>query len=265
VGVAGLAIAITAGTDVVDEVTGLIDGPGTNVSGAFYSRYRRRTVGYTVGYPDGASTDARIPFAIYMHGYRGDHTNAVPGHSPGGAASLASDIRHMAIVTVDGGQGYWHPHPGDDPMRMVVNELIPMMRARGLGLGVREIAVMGTSMGGYGAIIFAEHYRGSFASVGAISPAIFDSFAWAHYVNPGAFWSAKDFATYDAISHAGSLSGTPLRVASGEDDPFHPWVEDFARVVPAPGQVVFPPGAHTAAFFNSQIEPAVRFVASHFP
>jgi hypothetical protein len=31
----------------------------------------------------------------------------------------------MALVTVDGGGGYWHPHPGDDPLGMVLYELIP--------------------------------------------------------------------------------------------------------------------------------------------
>ena len=26
----------------------------------------------------------------------------------------------MALVTADGGNGYWNPHPGDDPMAMVM-------------------------------------------------------------------------------------------------------------------------------------------------
>ena len=40
----------------------------------------------------------------------------------------------MAIVTVDGGDGYWNPHPGDDPQAMVVDELIPLCQAKGLGV-----------------------------------------------------------------------------------------------------------------------------------
>jgi hypothetical protein len=39
----------------------------------------------------------------------------------------------MAMVAPDGGLGYWNPHPGDDPMGMVIDELIPMCQRLGLG------------------------------------------------------------------------------------------------------------------------------------
>ena len=38
--------------------------------------------------------------------------------TPARAVSLLVDgepLTPMALVTVDGGGGYWHPHPGDDP------------------------------------------------------------------------------------------------------------------------------------------------------
>ena len=51
------------------------------------------------------------------------------GMSPAQAVALQVDgkpLAPMAMVTVDGGGGYWNPHPGDDPMAMVIDELIPM-------------------------------------------------------------------------------------------------------------------------------------------
>ena len=169
----------------------------------------------------------------------------------------------MALVTVDGGGGYWHPHPGDDPLGMIVHELIPMMRARGLGRSPHSIAAMGISMGGYGAINMAEHLPGLVNAVAAISPAIFASYDHVHYVNPGAYWSAADFDKYNAISHASLLGHKPVRVASGSSDPFHPWVEEFTTQLPATDPVFYPPGAHDGDFFHSQIAPSMAFLSQH--
>ena len=91
--------------------------------------------------------------------------------TPQEAVSLvwtAVRLAPMALVTVDGGGGYWHPHPLDDPMGMVVHELIPMLGRWGLGAPPHRIAAMGISMGGYGAISFAEHYPHLFGAVAAI-------------------------------------------------------------------------------------------------
>ena len=52
----------------------------------------------------------------------------------------------MALVTADGGTGYWNPHPGDNPQAMLTDELIPLCRRRGLGtagLGPSLLVLMG--------------------------------------------------------------------------------------------------------------------------
>jgi S-formylglutathione hydrolase FrmB len=186
--------------------------------------------------------------------------------TPAQAVSLQVNgeaLTPMAMVTVDGGDGYWHPHPGDDPMGMVVHELIPMLQDRGLGVPPQRIASMGISMGGYGAIAFAEYYPQIFRAVAAISPAVFSTYAWVHYVNPGAYSSAADFARYDAITHTGALRGIPVRVASGQQDPFHPWVESLVAALPPGAIVQFPPGRHDSAFFSSQEPPSMAFLSAH--
>ena len=111
----------------------------------------------------------------------------------------------MALVTVDGGSGYWNPHPDDDPMAMVVDELIPMCQALGLGRGHRNIGTMGISMGGYGALLLAEKYPELIGAVAAISPAIWTSYTEAQAVNSGAYASAAAFSRNDVVTHADAL------------------------------------------------------------
>jgi hypothetical protein len=131
--------------------------------------------------------------------------------SPAQAMALhvgGSPLPPMAMVTVDGGGGYWNPHPGDNPMAMVVDELVPMCQQLGLGLPPHHIGTMGISMGGYGALLL-------------------------------------------------------VRVASGDDDPFHPGVVALAHALPPGAIVEFSSGCHTGPFFVAQEPPSLAFLAQH--
>ena len=110
--------------------------PGASISNRFYSRNRRRTVGYTLAWPPGHRMGDPLPLIVMLHGEGGNHTDALAGMSPDQAVALrvgGSPLRPMALVTVDGGHGYWNPHPGDDPLAMIVDELIPLCRTMNLG------------------------------------------------------------------------------------------------------------------------------------
>jgi pimeloyl-ACP methyl ester carboxylesterase len=122
---------------------------------------------------------------------------------------------------------------------------------------------MGISMGGYGALLIAERYPRLIAAVAAISPAIWTTYDQAHAANAGAFASPAAFAADDAITHAPELAGRPVRVASGDDDPFHPGVEALARALPSGAVVEFAPGCHTGSFFASQEPAALAFLGTH--
>jgi enterochelin esterase-like enzyme len=237
---------------------------GPSTSGTFYSQARNRTVGYTIGYPPQHYPRMELPLVVMLHGEGGNHTDALADMSPAQAMALQINrqpLAPMAIVTVDGGTGYWNPHPGDNPMAMVVDELIPMCQTRGLGR--QRIGTMGISMGGYGAILLAEKYPHLIDAVAAISPAIWTSYSQAQGVNPGAYASAAAFDENDAVTHAGSLAGIPVRVASGNSDPFHPGVQALATVLPVGSVVVFSGGCHTGPFFIEQEPPSLAFLAAH--
>ena len=240
--------------------------PGPQYSGTFYSTARRTTVGYTIGYPPGHGPGARLPLVIALHGFGGNHTDALSGLSPAQAVALkpgGTPLPPMALVTVDGGGGYWNPHPGDNPQAMVIDELIPLCRRAGLGAGTREIGVLGISMGGYGAILLAEKYPHLVGAVAAISPAIWTSYAQAKSANPGAYASAADFAQDDAVTHAAALAKTPVRVAAGSGDPFYPGVQALARALPKSAEVYFGGGCHTDSFFSAQEPASLAFLARH--
>jgi pimeloyl-ACP methyl ester carboxylesterase len=201
-----------------------------------------------------------------LHGFGGNHTDALTGMTPAQAVALRIDghpLAPTAIVTVDGGNGYWNPHPGDNPMAMVVDELIPLCQQRGLGRLPQKIGAMGISMGGYGALLLAEKYPDLIAAVAAISPAIWTSYPEARAANAGAYESSRSFIDNDAVSYARLLADKPVRVASGDKDPFHSGVESLDQALPSGSAVEFSHGCHTDPFFLSQEPPSLSFLAQH--
>ena len=291
-GIAALAVAGAAGFELVergvlpgkselDQLDGACDvtapalttyaEPGPQYDGTFYSAARRTTVGYTIAYPPGRGPGDRLPLVVALHGFGGNHATTISGMTPARALALrvgGRPLPPMAMVTVDGGGGYWNPHPGDNPQAMLTDELIPRCQRKRLGTGRRGIGMLGISMGGYGALLLAEKNPHLIGAVAAISPAIWTSYAQARAANPGAYATAADFAANDAVTRAAALAKVPVRIASGYGDPFYPGVRTLARALPrnpggTPAQLYFGNGCHTSPFFAAQEPPSLAFLARH--
>jgi pimeloyl-ACP methyl ester carboxylesterase len=276
--VAGLELVahgVLPGRTVLDELDGACSvatpaetfAPvGPSRTGRFYSRARNRSVGYTIAYPPGHGPGSQLPLAVTLHGFGGDHTSGLGGLTLARALAVRTAGRApapIALVAVDGGGLYWNPHPGDDPMAMIVDELIPMCQRLGLGRAPGSLGATGVSMGGYGALLLAEKHSRLIAAVAAISPAVWTNYAEAHSANAGAYASADDFGADDVVTHASALAGIPVRVASGSQDPFLPGVMALAKALPAPATVEISDGCHDSAFFASQAPASLSFLAAH--
>jgi len=279
-GLAGTAVIIAGGLELVDH--GVLPGKhaldeldgscsvatppetfrsdGPTLTGRFHSHARRREVGYTIAYPPGHRVGSRLPLGLYLHPDGGDHASPLGG-IPLARALAGTGLPPIALVAADGGNLYWHPHPGDDPMGMMFNEVIPM--CQGMGLGLDRIGTIGISMGGYGAILFAETHPDTVLACAAISPAIWTSYAQARAANRGAYTNAREFATYNAVTHTSALAHTPVRVASGSDDPFRPGVVALLSRLPTGAVTQISRGCHDTAFFASQRHASMLFLGQH--
>jgi hypothetical protein len=109
------------------------DASGPTVTGSFVSRARNRTVGYTIAYPPKHRPGSRLPLVLYLYGDGGNQASTLGSIAP--ARALAGRVRSgalppMAIGVADGGSTlYWNGHPGDDPMRMLTDEFLPLALA----------------------------------------------------------------------------------------------------------------------------------------
>ena len=125
-------------------------------SGSFASSARRRTVGWSVATPPGIALDG-LPVALVLHGRSEDHTAPFTHLRLQDflAASVLGGGRPFALASIDGGDTYWHPRrDGDDPIAMLDDEYCRF--SEDWGLRTDGIAVMGWSMGGYGALLLAR-------------------------------------------------------------------------------------------------------------
>ena len=177
-------------------------------------------MGDPTAWPPGHGPWIHLPLIVMLHGEGAKHTNALTGMTPAQAVALevgGKPLPPMAMVTVDGGPGDRNPHPGDDPMAMVVDELIPMCQGLGLGQGRRTIGTMGISMGGYGALLLAEKYPTLIGAVAGISPAIWTSYSQASAVNTGAYAVRVGFRGQRCRHPPCCFVNTPVRIASGLD------------------------------------------------
>ena len=77
---------------------------------------------------------AKLPVCLVLHGFAANETDALerrplPG-LPGGGGGRG--YAPFALASVAGGNGYWHPHPDDDPLGMLIDEFLPLLGAHGL-------------------------------------------------------------------------------------------------------------------------------------
>jgi S-formylglutathione hydrolase FrmB len=192
------------------------------VEGSFRSRVLGAGVGYAVALPRGPRFPARLPVCFCLPGRGGTGAGTLRDLWAADALAQAVGERGVpsfALAAVDGGDSYWHPRAGgENRLAMLLDEALPFV-AELLGAAPRR-ALLGWSMGGYGALLAAETRPSAFRAVTAVSPAVWTSRDAQRGAVPDAFDSDEDFRAHDVIAGAGRLRGLAVRVDCGESDPF---------------------------------------------
>ena len=243
-------------------------GPaGTVEYATFASRAMRGPVTWGLSVPPGVSARG-LPVVLVLHG-RGRDAHAafdLLAMHRFVAAHVRSGGSPLAAVSVDGGADtYWHPREtGDDPLAMIIHELLP--RLADTGLRTASIAVTGWSMGGYGALLLARESGAGrlgalrVAAASAASPALFATYDASA---PGAFDSPDDWTRWGALARRPGATGVPLQVSCGTSDPFADQTRAYrsrCRPTPAGGLSA---GRHDGGYWRSLVPGQLRFVAEH--
>ncbi len=238
--------------------------PGPRVSGSFYSRARRQTVGWTISYPPGHASGDAPPVCVVLHGYDSDHRYAFTTLDLQTAQAQLVNGKPLApvvLASIDGGDTYWHRRrDGDDPIAMILDEYLPLLADR--HLETHKIAVLGWSMGGYGSLLLAE-LSGIVTTVVAERPAIWPSYEVAQSVNSTAFDSAAEWQRCSVMARSAALQRSAVRVDCGLSDPFLPASQALEKVLHRPSSVNLSPGGHDATFWAGRGPAQLRFIASH--
>ena len=243
--------------------------PGELHLGTFRSTARGGAeTDWVLALPPGASFDLLkapgaqpLPVCVLLHG-RGDTATSLVdiGYDRFLAGATMTGTPPFAIAAVDGGDRYWHRRTaGDDTGRMIVDELLPMLARAGLRSEPRDrVALMGYSMGGYGALLLASDLGPErVAAVVAESPALWTSPAAAA---AGAFDGTADFARHDVFARRKALAEIPVKIDCGLADPFYRAAKEFADgLSPAPAGT-FGRGDHDYGYWRAMAPSSIEFV-----
>lgn len=203
---------------------------------------RVRAVDFYTAVPAGHGDGRGLPVCLVLHGASATAAD-FPRFGLGRFLSdaVARGTAPFVLAGADGGLLRWERFGGDDPQRMVHDEIPGWCAER--GFDTARIAAWGWSVGGYGALRLAETYPGFLRAVAAFSPAV---------------------ALGDPVFSAASvLRGTTVGLWCGRQDSFYNSVVALERVLPeGPAAGRYAPGRHSRRYWNSITPAAFDFLGA---
>jgi S-formylglutathione hydrolase FrmB len=218
------------------------------------SMARRTEVELVVIRPEGADPD--LPVCLALHG-RGETARTFV--DLGLPEMLTSVVDYQgsspfAVVAVDGGDSYWVARdPEDDPQLMLSDDVPKWLGER--GLATNPFAVLGISMGGYGALNYARNPNKP--AVAVISPALFLS--WPEAADREVFANEQRWRATDPLQNVPAYVGVPVGVWCGESDPFVDGARELVEQF-RPARAEIEPGDHDEVYWRNVLPEALKFV-----
>lgn len=230
----------------------------TYLTGSFISAARGGIeTNWAIARPPGQTQTLRP--VIALHGRDGNATGVMDLGVPDGLARVVkAGLPPFAVVSVDGGNTYWHRRAsGSDSGAMVLDELLPMLATH--GLDISRVAFMGWSMGGYGALLLGARLGAArTAGICAISPALWTSYL---QTDDGAFDNSDDWAT-NTVFGLRQLASIPIRVDCGTSDRFYAATRQFVAQLQRPVAGGFSQGGHDVSYWRRQLPDELTWLAS---
>jgi S-formylglutathione hydrolase FrmB len=207
------------------------------------SRARGRQVGFFTAAPAGHGGGTGLPVCLVLHGASASTADFRRfGLARFLTAAVQAGAAPFVLAGADGGRTYWAGDgAGDDPQAMLRDELPRWCAER--GFDTSRIAAYGWSMGGHGALAYAQTGTGARA-VAALSPAV-----------------ARGDQVFGSVRR---LAGVPVGLWCGLDDPLLPEVQALGSALrPPPEVAAWSSGGHTREFWNRVTPAAFALVARH--
>ena len=203
--------------------------------------------------PEGVPSSG-LPVCLALHG-RGARARTFL--ELGVPAALTAAVRAgtppFAVAAVDGDHYWADVGSGDDPQRMLTDEVPGWLAGRDLR---PASAVFGISMGGFGALRFARAHP-DLKAVATASAALFVS--WPDARSRKVFSGEDNWRAEEPLLHTEELHAEQLGIWCGDADPF---LGVNRKLVKAANPAVskFSPGGHKDEYWRGILPDVLKFV-----
>ena len=195
--------------------------------------------------PAGVKSDVILPWALVLHGYGMDrHQWINDGELPALLDNLIArqKIQPMALLMVDGGKSFYQ----GPTERFLMQDLLPQTAQWGLSQDPAQRALLGVSMGGFGAFNLAYLYPEQFATSVSLS-GFFD-------MGPISQWDPERVARIKApLLYCGEQDQTSLQSNRA--------LESYLRHAGVPLPFHYAAGGHTWHYWQTIMPQAVSRLA----
>jgi pimeloyl-ACP methyl ester carboxylesterase len=233
------------------------------VRGVIPTHRARGPVRFAVAIPVGGPRVDAVAYVLPGRGSTADAVFEPLGFDGFLTAAIRAGVRPFALASMDAGESYFHPRrSGEDRLGVATIDL-PRVVEKVLGVRVMREALIGMSMGGYGALLAAEMQPSRYRSVAVAGPAVFASYEDENRSVGDAFDDRADFVRHDIVAHAAVLRKRSVFIRIGDADPFVAGVRAFSRSC-STADVAVVRGCHDDGFWRAMASQMLSFIGSRF-